>query len=92
MAETSLPIESNVTNEAAVPFPNPSRPEDAPFGKMDNPQHISFEVWQASYYDPTSQDPVSVYVKRPAGPLSLDNGRFTGEGFGPPSHHHWKQV
>ncbi len=91
MAETSLPIPSNLANQAVVPFPNPSHPEDAPFGKMENPAHISFELWQASYYDPTSQEPAGVYVKRPSGPLSLEDGRFTGGGFHP-GHHHWKQV
>jgi hypothetical protein len=88
--ENSLPIGSNAQNAADVPFPNPSMPEQDPFGSVTNPPHISIEVWQASYYDPTSQNAASVFVKRPSGPVSLENGRLTGEGFH--AGHKWKQV
>jgi hypothetical protein len=57
---------------------------------MENPAHISFEIWQASFYDPTSQDPASLFVKRPAGPVDLTTGRLTGEGFA--GLDRWKQV
>ena len=91
MSEHAMPIPRNTPNSAPVPFPDPSRPGDEPFGQVANPPHISFEIWQASYYDPTSQEPASVFVKRPSGSVSLESGRFTGVGFHA-GHHHWKQV
>lgn len=90
MSENALPIPHNSPNPANVPFPNPSHPTDEPFGSVANPPHISFEIWQASYYDPTSQAPASLFVKRPAGPVSLETGKFTGEGFA--GHDRWEQV
>jgi hypothetical protein len=90
MSEHSLPIPSNTANAANIPFPNPSMPTDPPFGKVPILPHISFQTWQASYYDPTSQDAASIFTKRPAGPVSLETGRFTDTGFHP--GHHWKQV
>lgn len=90
MTEHALPIPANQPNAASVPFPDPSRPSAEPFGTVENPPHISFEIWQASFYDPTSQAPASVFIKRPAGPVSLETGRLTGEGFG--GQDRWKQV
>ena len=72
-------------------FPEPVQRHAPPFSQVDPPDHISFQVWQDSYYDASSHAPMSAFTQRPAGPCHLDTGRLVDgdwpEGAGP-----WKQV
>lgn len=54
------------------------------------PHYVIGDVWQTSYYDPSSQAALDKFVKLPAGPADLETGRLTGENFD--STGLWKQV
>jgi hypothetical protein len=72
------------TSENLPTLQSPSDPDKSPFNSIPAPPHLSTGLWQQSWYDPTSQEAVSNYQKRPSGPCSLETGKLTGDGF--PSH------
>jgi hypothetical protein len=83
---------AQVPNSPPVPdpFPDPVHPRDAPFESMPPPDHISFQIWQDSWYDASSHEPMGAFTQRPAGPCSIETGRLIDGDWhmgGP-----WKQV
>lgn len=78
------------TDLGPTPFPYPSNPGEPPWAVIPVPQHVSTSAWQMSYYDPTNTEDASVFAKRPSGPVDIETGKLTGEGFHP--GHHWRQV
>ena len=72
------------------PFPDPVSPGSPPFEKMEPPDHISFQIWQDSWYDATSNAPMGAFVQRPAGPCYLETGKLTDGEWHEPGP--WKQV
>jgi len=88
-----LPFSGNVSGKVTSPFPNPTNPDKPPFGTVPFPDHVQSDVWQTSYYDPRSNADMSVYSKRPSGPVSLETGKLTGDGFhAEGGGTHWHQV
>ena len=71
-------------------FPDPVHPGEEPFEKMTPPDHISFQIWQDSWYDASSHAPMGAFTQRPAGPCDLVTGRLTDGDW--PSGGPWKQV
>lgn len=84
------PTFNNLSQAVPSPFPDSPVPELPPFDSIPIPAHTSTNVYQASFYDPTRSEPLSLFVKRPSGPVSLATGKFTGEPF--TGHTRWKQV
>ncbi len=76
---------------APNPFPDPVHPDEPPFSRMEPPDHISFQVWQDSYYNATDSSPMGAFTQRPAGPCHLDTGKLV-DGEWPVGESLWKQV
>ena len=72
----AFPLTSPDTGPAS--FPQPSVPAKPPFDSIAVPQHVSTGAWQMSFYDSTATEPASVFEKLHSGPVSLQDGRFTG--------------
>lgn len=83
------------TAAAAAAMPSPfgpcaTNPEEDPWSVIPQPDHISSEAWQTSYYNATSQAPMGAYVQRPSGPCDITTGQLTGAEF--PNSGVWRQV
>lgn len=72
------------------PFPDPVSPDAGPFEKMPPPDHISFQIWQDSWYDASSHAPMGIFTQRPAGACHLETGRLVDGEW--PTSPPWKQV
>jgi hypothetical protein len=72
------------------PFPDPVQPDGPPFEKMEPPPHISFQIWQDSWYDASSHAPMGVWVQLGAGPCDPGTGRLNDGDWHKPGV--WKQV
>jgi hypothetical protein len=75
----------------ATVFPDPVHPEQEPFQSMPSPPHISFQIWQDSWYDASSHAPMGAFAQRPAGPCDIATGRLL-DGDWPASGGPWEQV
>jgi hypothetical protein len=84
-----VPVVPNSQAPATV-FPDPVHPREEPFREMAAPDHISFQVWQDSWYDASSHAPMGAFTQRPAGPCDLATGRLTDGDW--PAGGPWQQV
>lgn len=75
---------------APDPFPDPVHPHEPPFIKVEPPPHITFQLWQDSYYDASNHDPMGAFTQRPAGPCDLQTGKLIDGDW--PENQIWKQV